>query len=135
VARDSKRRTVQTRPARKQRSPRFFSTFGLVGIAFSVLLIIITINKYHDDQNKYPAAVATYAAAQTHYPTAVATYRAALAKHVNPTPTAPKAPVAPQKPELNAGSFSLPVLYLVLSVAYFYLGYRTTRQRKLTLKS
>jgi hypothetical protein len=38
--------------------------------------------------------------------------------------------VAPQKPELNFGSFSLPILYLVLSVAYFYLGYRVTRQRQ-----
>jgi hypothetical protein len=122
---------VQTaRPARKQRSPRFFTTFGLVGIVFSVLLIILTINKYNDDQSKYPAAVATYQAAQTHYPTAVATYHAAIAKHVKPVPTAPKPPVAPQKPELDLGSFSLPILYLVLSVAYFYLGYRVNKQRQ-----
>jgi hypothetical protein len=133
ATRDGKRGAAATvRPVRKQRSPRFFATFGLVGIVFSLFLIILTINKYHDDQNKYPAAVASYAVAQTHYPTAVATYHAALAQHIKPTPTAPKPPVAPQKPELSFSSFSLPVLYLVLSVAYFYLGYRVNRQRQAT---
>lgn len=115
--------------ARPQRSPRFFATFGIVGIVFSLILIEVTISKYRDDQSKYPAAVAHYHAAQAQYPAALAAYRTALAKHVHPVPAAPKPPVAPQEPVLNVSSFSLPVLYLVLSIAYFYLGYRVRKRQ------
>jgi hypothetical protein len=124
--------------------------FGLVGIIFSVILIQVTISKYHDDQNKYPAAVAAYTVQKIQYPAALAKYHtlqkqytaalakynAAVAKHVQPAPVPPKAPAAPKEPvaphvpTLDISSFSLPILYIALSLAYFFLGYRVNRQRQ-----
>lgn len=116
------------RPARKQRGPRFYAGFGFVGLLFSILLIQNTISTYNSDHKAYPAKHAQYVAAAKAYPTELAKYQQAVAKHVKPAPKKPVAPKAPVDPTLSVGSFALPLLYIVLSLAYLYLAYRAKRQ-------
>jgi len=121
----------RARPVRKQRGPRFYAGFGVIGLLFSLTLIWTTFSSYNTNKNAYPAAQATYTAQSRAYPTAVAKYNEAKAQHVKPLPKAPVAPKAPTKPVLSLGSFALPILYVVLSLAYLYLAYRAAQQRKL----
>ena len=144
-----------TTPARtrKPRGSGFYTGFGAFGLFFSILFGATTYTTYRSDTDKYPAKVTAYHAEQRTYATQLkaydmaqaaltayhkqlSTYNTAVAKHVKPLPakpakapqavSKPKAlPAAPSKPELNAGSFMLPILYSVLSIAYLYLGYRT----------
>ena len=102
----------------------------MIGIFFSILLIQITVATYNSNLSKYHTAKARYPAAQAAYQHALASYHTALAKHVRPTPVAPHAPAVPVAPVLNIASFSLPVLYLVLSIAYFFLAWRAGRRRQ-----
>jgi hypothetical protein len=121
---------TRTRPVRKQRGPRFYAGFGAVGLLFSLTLMWSTYSSYNTNHKAYPAAEATYIA-QTHaYPTALAKFKAAQAKHVKPAPKAPAVPKAPSNPTLSLSSFALPILYVLLSVAYLYLAYRASRQAK-----
>jgi len=121
---------ARTRPARKQRGPRFYAGFGAIGLLFSLTLMWSTYSNYNTNHNAYPKAEATYVAQSRAYPTAVAKFKAAQAKHVKPAPKAPTAPKAPANPTLSLSSFALPILYILLSVAYLYLAYRASRQAK-----
>jgi hypothetical protein len=123
-------RQARTRPARKQRGPRFYAGFGAIGLLFSLTLMWSTYSSYNTNHKAYPAAQATYVAQHHAYPTAVAAFKAAQAKHVKPAPKAPAVPKAPTNPTLSISSFALPILYLLLSVAYLYLAYRASRQAK-----
>ncbi|MGH2344578.1 MAG: hypothetical protein ACRDG4_05090, partial [Chloroflexota bacterium] len=102
----------------------------VIGLLFSLTLIWTTFSSYNTNHKAYPAARATYTAQSHAYPTAVAKYNEAKAHHVKPLPKAPVAPKAPTDPTLSAGSFALPILYVLLSVAYLYLAYRAAQQRK-----
>ncbi|HVA90277.1 MAG TPA: hypothetical protein VNL71_10585 [Chloroflexota bacterium] len=126
----SRQGKARTPVARKPRGPRFYAGFGFVGLLFSILLIQNTYSTYNSDHKAFPAKLSAYVRQSTAYPAAVATYHAALAKHVKPTPKAPVKPVAPVDPTLSIGSFALPLLYVVLSLAYLYLAYRASRQQK-----
>jgi len=121
---------TRVRPARKQRGPRFYAGFGAIGLLFSLTLIWSTYSNYNTNHNAYPKAEATYVAQSRAYPTALAEFKAAQAKHVKPAPKAPVAPKAPNNPTLSIGSFALPILYILLSLAYLYLAYRASRQAK-----
>jgi hypothetical protein len=116
--------------ARKQRGPRFYAGFGVVGLFFSLLLIYTTFTTYNHDTSVYPAKVAAYHSAQMTYNTKHAAYVSAVAHHVKPLPAVPAKPVAPTKPTLSIASFALPVLYAVLSVAYLFLAYRAVQIRQ-----
>lgn len=116
--------------ARKQRGPRFYAGFGFVGLLFSILLIQNTYSTYNNDHKAYPAKYSAYVRAEAAYPAKLVQYHQALAKHVTPAPKAPAKPVAPVDPTLSIGSFALPLLYVVLSLAYLYLAYRASRQQK-----
>ena len=120
---------ARARPVRKQRGPRFYAGFGFIGLLFSLTLIWSTFSSYNTNHNAYPAAEATYVAQSHAYPTALARFKAAQAHHVKPAPKAPTAPKAPIDPTLSVSSFALPILYVLLSVAYLYLAYRASRQR------
>jgi len=129
--RGSSRQTQSRAPvARKQRGPRFYAGFGFVGLLFSILLIQNTYSTYNTDHKAYPAKSTAYQRAEVAYPAKLAQYHQALAKHVTPAPKAPAKPVAPINPTLSLGSFALPLLYVVLSLAYLYLAYRASRQQK-----
>lgn len=121
---------ARTPVARKQRGPRFYAGFGFVGLLFSILLIQNTYSTYNSDHKAYPAKYAAYVRAEAAYPAKVTQYHAAVAKHVTPAPKAPTRPVAPVDPKLSIGSFALPLLYVVLSLAYLYLAFRASRQQK-----
>jgi len=126
----SKLAQSRTPVARKQRGPRFYAGFGFVGLLFSILLIQNTYSTYNNDHKAYPAKYSSYVRAEAAYPAKLAQYHQALAKHVTPAPKAPAKPVAPVDPTLSLGSFALPLLYVVLSLAYLYLAYRASRQQK-----
>ncbi len=113
---------------RKPRGSGFYTGFGLFGLCFSVIFGISTYTTYNSDTTKYPAKVAAYNAAEATYSKQLTAYNTAVAKHAKTIPAKPKAPQKPTKPELNAGSFALPVLYALLSIAYLYLGYRARMQ-------
>jgi hypothetical protein len=53
-----------------------------------------------------------------------------VAHHIKPLPVLPHQPVAPQEPTISAGSFALPVLYMILSLAYLYLAYRAAQRTR-----
>ena len=136
TGKSSARATTTTRRAgakpRAQRGPRFFSIFGIVGIFFSVILIQSTVAKHNSDQSAYTTAVKHYPAAKAAYAAALSKYHQALAHHAHPTPVAPHVPAVPHAPSaLNIASFSLPILYIALSLAYLFLAYRAARQKRL----
>jgi hypothetical protein len=137
---------------RKPRGSGFYTGFGAFGLFFAVLFGATTYSTYRSDSDKYPGKVVAYHAAQvtyakqikaydiaqtalTAYHKQLSSYNTAVSKHVKPLPAKPIAPqavgkpkalqAAPTKPVLNMGSFALPVLYALLSIAYLYLGYRT----------
>ncbi len=126
----TQRPTTQTRVVRKQRGPRFYAGFGIVGIFFSLILVQSTISNYNSQKKAYPAAYAKYLHNRTTYQAALTHYHAALAHHVHPIPKAPIAPVAPAVPTLSLTSFALPILYIALSLAYLYLAYRASRKNR-----
>jgi len=125
------RRPTGTRPAApqraaRQRGPRFFATFGIMGVVFAVLLIFTTISRYTTNHNDYPHKLSAYTAARL-------AYEKAVAQHAHILPKAPGA--APIAPTLSASDFFLPALYLVLSLAYLGLAYRANRMRRLQAAS
>ena len=126
-AKDTAAPAANTR-ARKPRGSGFYTGFGVFGLCFAIIFGITTFNQYRSDSDSYPTKVKQYHAAQVKYPEQLAQYNEAVAKHANPLPAKPKAPTPPTKPELSAGSFALPVLYALLSIAYLYLGYRARTQ-------
>lgn len=98
----------------------------MAGLVLSVVLIVTTVTSYNDAKSSYPAKLATYRANLAHYRDLLARYTAAHGRGL-PKPTSP---TAPSTPELTAFAFALPLLYLVLSVAYLYLGYRVAQKRR-----
>ncbi|MDB5074801.1 MAG: hypothetical protein JWO42_980 [Chloroflexi bacterium] len=124
------RSTAAPTRVRKQRGPRFYAGFGIIGLFFSILLIQTTISSYNHDQSTYPTKVAAYHAAQMTYNTKHVAYLNAVAHHVKPLPAVPAVPVAPTHPSLNVASFALPVLYAILSIAYLFLAYRASQIKR-----
>lgn len=117
--------TRAARPARK-RSPRFYYGFGLVGIVLSAILAESTVANYNKAVSDYPGKLAAYHAAMAKYQAALDKYHAVHGHGMS----LPKAPSAPVHPTLSILDFILPILYGALSIAYIYLGYRTTRAQQ-----
>jgi hypothetical protein len=113
---------------RKPRGSGFYTGFGAFGLCFAIIFGISTITTYRSDNDKYPTKLAQYHTAQATYTKQLSAYDTAVSKHAKKVPAKPKAPAQPTKPALSAGSFMLPVLYGVLSIAYLYLGYRARTQ-------
>ncbi len=122
--------TASTRPAPRQRGSRFYGGVGIAGLVLSGILIESTVVSYNHNKSAYPAALATYRKNLAAYHAALARYQAAVAHHIKPLPVLPHQPVAPQEPTISAGSFALPVLYMILSLAYLYLAYRAAQRTR-----
>jgi hypothetical protein len=124
----SNRQQPTSRPARaaRQRSPRFYFSFGLVGLVLSAILAYSTVASYRSAVSKYPHQVAAYPSLLKQYHAALAKYQAAHGHGVS----LPKAPTAPSHPTLTILDFLLPILYSTLSIAYLYLAYRASKQQE-----
>ena len=120
---------VAAAPPRRTRGPRFYAGFGIVGLIFSLILIQSTISTYNADVKSYPSRLAHYLIGKQQYAAALTRYNNAVAHHQHPLPKRLPLPTAPVHPQLSLASFSLPILYSCLSLAYLYLAYRA-RQRQ-----
>ena len=113
----------------KQRGPRFYWTIGAIGVVFAAILAQSTYTSYTSAKDKYPGKLAQYQTALARYKADLVTYQAGLAHHAQHLVN-PHAPTTPIHPTLEIGSFFLPILYLLLSVTYVYLGYRANKRQQ-----
>ena len=112
----------------RQRGPRFYWTIGAIGVVFASVLAQSTYASYNNAKDKYPAKLHQYQGALARYKADLATYQSGLAHHAQHL-VKPHIPTLPVHPTLEIGSFFLPILYLLLSVSYIYLGYRASKRQ------
>ena len=126
--RSSARQAAPPRQVR-QRGPRFYWTIGAIGVVFASVLGQSTYASYNSAKDKYPAKLHQYQELLARYKTDLASYQSGLAHHAQHL-VKPHSPSAPVQPTLEIGSFFLPILYLLLSVSYIYLGYRASKRQQ-----